>query len=361
MSSPRIIFPDRAFYHCVSRVVDKRIVFHAGEKGVFRSILRKLETFCAVRVSTYCLMGNHFHLLVEVPPRDSIPPLTAESLVSLLQLLYDKATVQSVTAQLESARKSGNTAWEREILERFERRRGDLSVFLKELKQRVSIFLNRRLGRCGTLWEGRFKSVLIEGGETALHTVAAYIDLNPVRAGLVARPEDYRWSGYGEAMGAGKGSKRAREGLDSLQREALADPERGASGLPWNTVRDRYRRLLYLEGRERPAGEAGGSRGRKGIAAADVEAMVEGSTRLSLPEVLRRKVRYFTDGAVLGSAAFVEQTFEALRSRGRLGPRRETGARRLRGADWGELRVLRDLQVRVIGPKPDVSADNSAD
>ncbi len=361
MSSPRIIFPDRAFYHCVSRVVDKRIVFHAGEKEVFRCILRKLEAFCAVRVSTYCLMGNHFHLLVEVPRRDAIAPLTPQSLVPLLQLLYDKATVQSVTAQLESARKSGNTAWEREILERFERRRGDLSVFLKELKQRVSIFLNRRLGRCGTLWEGRFKSVLIEGGETALHTVAAYIDLNPVRAGLVARPEDYRWSGYGEAMGAGKGSKRAREGLDSLQHEALADTETGVSGIPWNTVRDRYRRLLYLDGRERPAGEAGGSLGRKGVAAAEVEAVVEGGTRLSLPEVLRRKVRYFTDGAVLGSAAFVERAFEALRSRGRLGPRRETGARRLRGADWGDLRVLRDLQIRVIGPKPDVSADHSVE
>jgi REP element-mobilizing transposase RayT len=350
MSSPRIVLPDRAFYHCVSRVVDKRIVFHAGEKEVFRSILRKLETFCGVRVSTYCLMGNHFHLLVEVPRRDSIPPLTAESLIPLLRLLYDKATVQSIATQLESARKSGNPAREREILERFERRRGDLSIFLKELKQRVSIFLNRRLGRCGTLWEGRFKSVLVEGGEAALHAVAAYIDLNPVRAGLVARPEDYRWSGYGEAMGSGKGAKRARKGLDSLQREALTDPERGGSEVPWSTVRDRYRRLLYLEGRERPADEPGGSRGRKGIATAEVEAVVEEGARLTLPEVLRRKVRYFCDGAVLGSEVFVEEAFEGLKSRGRIGPRRETGARRLRGADWGELRVLRDLQVRVIDP-----------
>jgi hypothetical protein len=61
-------------------------------------------------------------------------------------------------------------------------------------------------------------------------------------------------------------------------------------------------------------------------------------------------VRYFCDGAVLGSEAFVEEAFEGLKSRGRIGPRRETGARRLRGAEWGELRVLRDLQVRVIDP-----------
>jgi hypothetical protein len=46
--------------------------------------------------------------------------------------------------------------------------------------------VNRRLERTGTLWEGRFKSVLVEGGEQALLTVAAYIDLNPVRAGETA-------------------------------------------------------------------------------------------------------------------------------------------------------------------------------
>jgi putative transposase len=353
MSARRVIAVDRSFYHCVSRVVDKRILFHAREKEAFRIILRKLESFCGVRVCTYCLMGNHFHLLVEVPERAAIPALTPGSLLALLPLLYDKATVETVAAQLESARQSGNPAREREILERFERRRGDLSVFLKELKQRVSIFLNRRLGRSGTLWEGRFKSVLVEGGEAALHAVAAYIDLNPVRAGLVERPEDYRWSGYGESMGSGKGSKRAREGLGSLQGEALSNQERGMSEIPWSAVRDGYRRLLYLEGRERPGDEPGGSRGRRGIAAAEVEAVVEGGARLSLPEVLRRKVRYFSDGAVLGSAAFVEQAFESLQSRGRIGPRRETGARRLRGADWGELRVLRDLQVRVIEPPSD--------
>ena len=183
-------------------------------------------------------------------------------------------------------------------------------------------------------------------------TVAAYIDLNPVRAGLAARPEDYRWSGYGEATGSGKGAKRAREGLGSLQREALADPGREAPATAWDAARDRYRRLLYLEGVGRPAGEAGGSRGRRGVAAAEAEAVAEGGALPGLPEVLRRKVRYFSDGAVLGSAAFVEEAFEGLKARGRIGPRRRTGARRLRGADWGDLRVLRDLRVDPVGGPP---------
>lgn len=353
MRIPRRVLEGRAFYHCVSRVVDRRIVFHAGEKEAFRSILRKLERFCAVRISTYCLMGNHFHLLVEVPERSSIAPLTTESLLELLPLLHDRATVKSIAARIELARRSGNTAWERDLLARYERRRGDLSVFLKELKQRVSLFLNRRLGRVGTLWEGRFKSVLVEGGEEALLAVAAYIDLNPVRAGLVAAPEDYRWSGYGEAMGAGKGAKLARRGLASIQREALECPA-GPEFEPgsWRSVGERYRHLLHLEGRERCGDELTGRGGRRGIASETAEVVVEGRGSLSLPEVLRRKVRYFSDGAVLGSTAFVESAFGQLRERGLIGSKRSSGARRLRGADWGELRVLRDLQVRVMVPPP---------
>jgi hypothetical protein len=67
-------------------------------------------------------------------------------------------------------------------------------------------------------------------------------------------------------------------------------------------------------------------------------------------QVLRNRVRYFCDGAVLGTAAFVNGIFEREQSvRNRFGEKRNSGARRMRGADWGELRVLRDLQKDVIG------------
>ena len=321
------------------------MVFQAGEKEAFRSTLRRLEAFAGVRVVTYCLMSNHFHLLLEVPDRATLPPLDAESLLRVLPLLYDPATVETVAWELEMARKSGNPTREREILGRYEYRRGDLSMFLKDLKQRVSMFMNKRLERTGTLWEGRFKSVLVEGGELALQTVAAYIDLNPVRAGMVARPEDYRWSGYGEACGTGRGSAKARAGLGAILREGLESP---GMEVPWDLVAERYRRLLYLEGVERRGDEATGEGGRRGIAVEEVERVVDGNGRMTLPEVLRRKVRYFSDGAVLGSEAFVEEAFGRLREKGRISAKRQTGARQMRGADFGGLRVLRDLRVRVI-------------
>ncbi len=357
MNSRRILIGSgegRGYYHCVSRVVDRRIIFHASEKEVFRSILRKLERFLGVKVVTYCLMGNHFHLLLEVPDKEAMSNLDAETLLELLPLLYDEVVVEQVAKELAGARSSENRGWERRILERYERRRGDLSVFLKELKQRVSIFYNRRNDRVGTLWEGRFKSVLVEGGEEALRAVAAYIDLNPVRAGLVERPEDYRWSGYGEACGAGKGMEKAREGLISITREGLQNPPTADGGTPadlpdWGEAQRRYRLLLCAEGREQRSDEVTGEGGRRGIAAEECDRVAAAGGAMPLATALRRKVRYFSDGAVIGSAAFVDGVFVRLKAEGRTGPKRTSGARPMRGADFGDLRSLRDLRLSPLG------------
>jgi putative transposase len=76
----------------------------------------------------------------------------------------------------------------------------EVSQFMKLFKQRVSIWFNRSKGTYGTLWADRFKSQLVQDGGDALRTVAAYIDLNGVRAGLAADPKDYRFCGYAEAL-----------------------------------------------------------------------------------------------------------------------------------------------------------------
>ncbi|MBL9155210.1 MAG: transposase, partial [Verrucomicrobiales bacterium] len=68
-----------ACYHVVSRVVDRRFIFNAKEKNYFRKWMRRLEAFCGVQVLTFCLMSNHFHLLVKVPDRHAMPRLTKET------------------------------------------------------------------------------------------------------------------------------------------------------------------------------------------------------------------------------------------------------------------------------------------
>ena len=346
MRTARLLGNGRSFYHVVSRVVDRRKVFEARDKEVFRKILRNQEAFTGVRVVTYCLMSNHFHLLLEIPDRDTLAPLDEEGLLALLPLIYDGDVVEGVRQELEQARASGSQAWHREILDRYERRRGDLSQFLKELKLRITFYMNKRLGRTGTLWEGRYKSVLVGDCEQALLTISAYIDLNPVRAGLVSNPGDYRWCGYAEAVAGGKRGQKAREGLGVILSEALHD---GDFRHDWRRTAARYRMFLYEEGREVTADPQLGQAGRRGFAEAEVDAVLTKGGSMPLPSALRHRVRYFCDGAVLGTTEFVNTVFEREQAmRRRFGEKRTTGARRMRGADWGELRVLRDLQKDVM-------------
>ena len=72
MRQPRLKAPDdwaHAYYHCVSRVVERRFALGEEEKQQFIHFMRLYEKFCQVRVISYCLMSNHFHLLVEVPAK----------------------------------------------------------------------------------------------------------------------------------------------------------------------------------------------------------------------------------------------------------------------------------------------------
>ncbi|MBL9152078.1 MAG: chemotaxis protein CheW, partial [Verrucomicrobiales bacterium] len=181
-----------------------------------------------------------------------------------------------------------------------------------------------------------------EGSERALLTIAAYIDLNPVRAGLVTRPEDYGWCGYGEAVA---GRRPARRGLCAI----LADTSHGVNRqITWDCTAGIYRMLLFGKGLEREADAQAGTGARRGFSPEQIEAEEKREGQLSIPEILRCRVRYFCDGAIFGSVEFVNGIFES--NRWRYGPKRTTGARKLRGgADWGELRVLRDLQVRAVG------------
>ena len=187
----------------------------------------------------------------------------------------------------------------------------------------------------------------------AAKTMAAYIDLNPVRAGIVEDPADYRWSSYGEAMG---GKKKARAGL---VRALLAHKGVEAEASLWREVSREYRRLL-MEGaveKERETVGRGGklrvetvrtgtSRQRAAEETGKVEAEEEGV--ISLGKSLHRRSRYFTDGAVIGSRGFVDQVFRSARHR--FGPKRRSGARKLKGsasALAGEVWSLRELRVDV--------------
>jgi putative transposase len=350
-----------ALYHICARVVDRRFAFGVEDKEQFRTYMRMMENFSGCRVLAYCIMCNHFHILLEVPPKSKVPLSDAE-LLKRLSGLYPKAFVAEVAKELADARevvKQGHTpdgeAYVHRIHERFTYRMENLSEFMKTLLQRFTRWHNRQHKRRGNLWEETFKSVIVEDG-LAARTIAAYIDLNPVRAGMVADPAEYRWSSYGEAMGAtGKSGRKAKAGL---VRAILAEKGVPADAKYWSgKVSKHYRMILLEEGQEQlkevinAEGEPDTVVVKKGMKREKVAQEIselEGSRDVALGKILRWRVRYFTDGAVIGSRAFVDRVFKE--SRERFGPKRKTGARKLRGsasAAAGIIWSARDLRKEI--------------
>jgi putative transposase len=315
-------------YHVMSRIVDGRMIFKTKERKSltaekFRELMRKLEEFCGLQILTYAIMGNHTHILLKVPPREEI---SEEELLRREGILNGPDSANALRGELERLRTEMNAPELAEKLkQKYLARMYDISEFMRELKGRFAQWYNKRQNRYGVLWADRFKSVLVEGAGNPLITMAAYIDLNAVRAGICKDPKDYRYSGYGEAVGAG--SKKARAGIC----EVLGEEE-------WKRVASQYRKMLFGSG-ERP---------KKGAAieSSKVEEVIRVGGKLTIPELLRCRVRYFTDGAILGSKGYVEEVFQSYREKMKL--KRETGARRMRGGDWRGMYVMRDLRVDVI-------------
>ena len=326
-----------AHYHCISRVVDRRFALGDEEKEHFLRLMRGYEAFCGVRVVSFCCMSNHFHILVEVPrrpPPEGLPD--DQQLVGLLRKAGSSYGADTLKQNLDRFREAGQDAAAEELKERFYVRMWDVSWFMKMLKQRFSQWFNKRYNRKGTLWEERFRSVLVEGAGSALATIAAYIDLNPIRASMMSDPKDYRWSSYGEAVGGGR---LAREGLRVAMQARLGHP------VAPNRVMAEYRALLFDSGAARQPGR-NGEKGRAGFSREEIQEVLAKGGELDLVDALRCRVRYFCDGAIFGSRAFVDRFFASHRKH--FSSTRQTGARKLVGIRAPDLFVARALQVQPI-------------
>ncbi len=221
MRPNRLKPPEGGVFHIVSRVVDRAMKFDNREKDVFTGMMRRAERFSGVEILAYCVMSNHFHILVRVPPKDT--QISEAELLDRHAALYGEERRLRLERSWARRREKGRgEAVEREksaLLVRMH----DVSEFAKTLKQRYSISYNRRHDRKGTLWEERFRSVLAEDVSSVLREVAAYIDLNPVRAEIVEAPTSYRWSSFGALS---MGNPTARRGYNALLR---ADPSFGVA------------------------------------------------------------------------------------------------------------------------------------
>ena len=312
---------ESAVYHCISRIVGgQRLLDDLGKEKLV-GILRKLAECCNVEVITYCIMSNHFHLLLRVPIRVELSD--TELLAKIVKFYGTKGILTSLAQEGLKVRGKSDP----DIRDSVVSRMGDVSAFMKELKQRFSRWYDKTMGRFGTLWAERFSSVVVEDSATALRTVAAYIDLNPIRAGLVKDPKDYRFCGYAAAL---TGATTIRQSLMSFLEPA-----------DWGKAAAEYRRLLFVT-----AGSANHS-DKAVLDRQTIRAELARGGELSLGQVLRLRVRQMSDGVVLGSKDFVNEMF--VRHRDRFSARRKDGARPIRGVPLPGLCVMRDLRVNAIG------------
>jgi len=322
-----------ATYHCMTRTVNGELLFKDREKEILRKMLWQVADFCGVEVLTYCIMSNHFHVLLRVPDTSAI---SDKELLRRYKVLYPKPTkYQTATIEvMEKDLKAGGEEAEA-IRQKLLARMSDVSEYMKAVKQRFSVWYNRSHQRYGTLWAERFKSVLVEGKGNPLQTMAAYIDLNPVRAGLVEDPKDYRFCGYAEAV---VGNKQARGGL-----QAVWADHAGAACLetaPYQIALQAHRELIFGKRAAEP-GLTETNR-KKALKILEKEDAV-----LPKATVLRCRVRYFTDGAILGSQEFVRGFAGAWQLEKGRKYLPETNL--LRGADWQGLATIQGLRKKVFG------------
>ncbi|MDB6070947.1 MAG: transposase [Verrucomicrobiales bacterium] len=338
-------------FHVVNRIYDRRYLLDREGKDLLLKLVRAYEDVCGVEVLTFCIMDNHFHLLVRVPHRPEGFDVPLEVVVARLDRALGVESAALMHRNLEFWRSTKNESaieeWRRRQVERM----FSLSEFMKAVQLRFSRWYNRKAGRKGTLWEGRYTSVIVEEEERALRTMAAYIDLNPVRAGMVADPADYCWSGYSEAMA---GKARSRRGLVRIVGQMAWPRATAAEARPWGTaafpasVERRalvfYRAILGGQGAERKRED--GTVVRRGLSEKVREKLTTPNERRLAAEVLTRRVRHFTRGVVFGGRAMIDQWFESNRQvvQGRSRTERKRGAKSLGRPALRGLYALRDVK-----------------
>lgn len=175
----------------MSRVAHQQYLFTVDERNLLASLIRKASIFCGLELLTYCVMTNHFHVLVrkleeDAPEGSHARRYPDEEVMRRISVLYGVEFAKTVPVS---------------DYPQYEARMGSVSEYMKVVKQRMSMGYNyRNEGHCGTLWESRFKSVDVQPTCGLVSIVAAYIDQNAVRAAIVSDASEYVWSGWAEAL-----------------------------------------------------------------------------------------------------------------------------------------------------------------
>ena len=270
-----IINDETAVYHVMSRTALDGFPLKDIEKDFMLDLIRRYSSLYLVEILGLCLMDNHFHILVRMFPEYKF---TDEDIQKRYEDFYGDDRIFAAD-------------WIPSLREKL----SSLSEFVREIKVGFTRYYNKRHNRRGYFWGDRFKSVIVEKGETLINCLA-YIDLNPLRAGLVERPEDYRWNSLGYHIQTG--NKDNFLSLDfGLKEFGVVNTEERLK---------RYRRYVYEAG---ALGHPG--KGQARVIDNDiVEHERENDFELNRMRRFRYRTRYFTDSGIIGTKEFVSENYQ---------------------------------------------------
>jgi REP element-mobilizing transposase RayT len=267
-----------AYYHLCGRVAGVIGDYPLNDKRCRRKIVDFIRLFAKVyccQVLGFCIMGNHYHLVVQM---DSPRSMTRKEIKERAGLLYNDEVLDGWLA----------ASWSR-----FEARIFDVSELMRSLQSKIARWFNVTHNRRGRFWADRFKSVLLED-EKAMFDCLLYVELNPVRAGIVQRPEEFDGSSlYYRDL---KDDKWMSPLTEIVGRPKLAD-----------AMRD-YRSCIYYRGSV-PTKSSQAAISKRLLAQEEARGFAtEGH--------FTKRIRHFTDGVVIGSEEFVQNKLNKLREAG---------------------------------------------
>ncbi|WP_321413566.1 transposase [uncultured Desulfobacter sp.] len=272
--TPRLMLKgEESVYHVMSRTALPGYPFGDVEKDYMVQLIQQLSRLYFVEIFGYCIMGNHFHLLVRVFSSDRY----SDDEIKQRYLAFFGEDQDFQVMRIDTYRKK----W------------SNLSEFIKEIKQTFSRFYNKLHNRRGTLWGDRFKSVIVEKGETLINCLA-YIDLNPVRAGIVKRPEQYRFSSLGYHLQTDNSYDFLSLDFGLKEFGQMSDQER----------LETYRGYIYEAGAVNTS-----EKEQDVIEERIIETERKKEYKITRIDRFKNRTRYFTDSGIIGSKAFVSKTY----------------------------------------------------
>ncbi len=202
----QVSLEDTPYYHCISRCVRRAYLCGddpvSGENFDHRKVwmverVKQLASVFAIDVCAYAVMSNHYHLVLFVNEREA-DGWTQEEVIQRWTRLFSRNAAALKTAARNRSSKAARD-YRRKLIEEWRGRLKDISWFMRCVNENVARRANREDDCTGRFWEGRFKSQALLD-DKALVTCMAYVDLNPIRAGLNSTPEDCDFTSIQERL-----------------------------------------------------------------------------------------------------------------------------------------------------------------